>query len=115
MTRASRRSPHGLLVLCALAVALSVLGAPTRASAQSNVTAFMTLYGWADNSPPGPIIAHPNCANGGHGSAGGTGTFSDPVTFAAVTALLLLVSLAASTVPAYRAARLDPMETLREQ
>ena len=82
MTRASRRSPHGLLVLCALAVTLSVLGAPTRASAQSNVTAFMTLYGWADNSPPGPIIAHPNCANGGHGSAGGTGTFSDPVTFA---------------------------------
>jgi predicted permease len=40
---------------------------------------------------------------------------SDPVTFAAVTALLLLVSLAASSVPAYRAARLDPMETLREQ
>ena len=40
---------------------------------------------------------------------------SDPVTLATVTALLLLVSLAASTVPAYRAARLDPMETLREQ
>jgi predicted permease len=40
---------------------------------------------------------------------------SDLVTFAAVTALLLLVSLTASTVPAYRAARLDPMETLREQ
>jgi predicted permease len=40
---------------------------------------------------------------------------SDPVTFATVTLLLLLVSLAASTVPAYRAARLDPMETLREQ
>jgi putative ABC transport system permease protein len=40
---------------------------------------------------------------------------SDPVTFATVTVLLLLVSLAASTVPAYRAARLDPMETLREQ
>jgi putative ABC transport system permease protein len=40
---------------------------------------------------------------------------SDPVTFATVTVLLLVVSLAASTVPAYRAARLDPMETLREQ
>jgi predicted permease len=40
---------------------------------------------------------------------------SDPVTFATGTALLLLVSLAASTVPAYRAARLDPMETLRAQ
>jgi putative ABC transport system permease protein len=40
---------------------------------------------------------------------------SDMVTFATVTALLLLVSLTASIVPAYRAARLDPMETLREQ
>jgi predicted permease len=40
---------------------------------------------------------------------------SDPVTFVAVTAILLLVSLAASSVPASRAARLDPMETLREQ
>jgi ABC-type lipoprotein release transport system permease subunit len=40
---------------------------------------------------------------------------SDLVTFVAVTALLLLVSLTASTVPAYRAAQLDPMETLREQ
>jgi len=63
-------------------VALSVLGAPTAASAQSNVQAFMTLYGWADNSPPGPVIAHPGCPNGGHAAAGGTGTFSDPVTFA---------------------------------
>ena len=40
---------------------------------------------------------------------------SDMVTFATVTALLVLVSLIASAVPAYRAARLDPMETLREQ
>jgi predicted permease len=39
----------------------------------------------------------------------------DLVTFVAVTAILLLVSLAASSVPASRAARLDPMETLREQ
>jgi hypothetical protein len=59
-------------------VALGVFGAPTAAGAQSNVHAFMTLYGWADNSPPGPVIAHP-CL---HGSAGGAGTFADPVTFA---------------------------------
>jgi putative ABC transport system permease protein len=39
----------------------------------------------------------------------------DPMTFVAVSAVLLLVSLAASSVPAYRAARLDPMTTLREQ
>jgi ABC-type antimicrobial peptide transport system permease subunit len=40
---------------------------------------------------------------------------SDPITFAAVTGILLLVSLAATGLPAYRAARLDPMKTLREQ
>ena len=39
----------------------------------------------------------------------------DAVTFAGVTAHLLLVSLIASSVPAYRAARLDPMKTLRDQ
>jgi Putative Ig domain len=38
----------------------------------------MTLYGYADNSPPGTGIAHP-CI---HLAAGGTGTYSDPVTFA---------------------------------
>jgi putative ABC transport system permease protein len=36
-------------------------------------------------------------------------------TFLAVTAIFLLVSLAASVAPAYRAARLDPMTTLRDQ
>lgn len=39
----------------------------------------------------------------------------DPVTFAAVSGILLLVSLAATGLPAYRAARLDPMMTLRDQ
>lgn len=39
----------------------------------------------------------------------------DPVTFLSVSAILLLVSLVASSVPAYRAARMDPMQTLREQ
>jgi len=32
-----------------------------------------------------------------------------------VSAVLMLVSLIASSAPAYRAARLDPMRTLREQ
>ena len=40
---------------------------------------------------------------------------TDPGVFAATTGLFLLVSLAASGVPAYRAARIDPMKTLREQ
>lgn len=39
----------------------------------------------------------------------------DPLTFVGVTMVLLLVSLIASMAPAYRAARLDPMNTLREQ
>ncbi len=81
MTTTSRlRSPRSLAALVALVVALGVFGAPTAANAQgpTNVKAFMTLYGWADNSPPGPGIAHP-CL---HGTAGGMGTFSNPVTFA---------------------------------
>ncbi|MGB8538391.1 MAG: ABC transporter permease [Acidobacteriaceae bacterium] len=40
---------------------------------------------------------------------------SDPITFATVTAILLLVSLAATALPAYRAACLDPLKTLREE
>jgi len=40
---------------------------------------------------------------------------TDPVTFAVTTGLLLLVSVAASSVPAYRAARMDPIKALREQ
>ena len=39
----------------------------------------------------------------------------DALTFAVVSMVLLLVSLTASTAPAYRAARLDPMNVLREQ
>lgn len=44
----------------------------------SPVTDYVTFYGWVDNSPPGRAIAHP-CI---HSQAGGTGTYSDPVTFA---------------------------------
>ena len=40
---------------------------------------------------------------------------TDPLTFAATAGLFLLVSIAASSLPAYRAARMDPMKTLREQ
>jgi predicted permease len=39
----------------------------------------------------------------------------DPLTFFAVSAILLLVCLLASSGPAYRAATLDPVKTLRDQ
>jgi predicted permease len=40
---------------------------------------------------------------------------TDPLTFAVAAALLLAATLAASGLPAYRATRLDPVRTLREQ
>jgi ABC-type antimicrobial peptide transport system permease subunit len=39
----------------------------------------------------------------------------DPPTLAAVTGVLLAVSLVSSALPAYRASRVDPMKTLRDQ
>ena len=39
----------------------------------------------------------------------------DPVTYAGVIALLLFVALIACSVPAWRAARVDPMRTLRTE
>jgi hypothetical protein len=43
------------------------------------LTVLMTLYGWPDNSPPGNGIEYPQIHMNG---AGGTGTYSDPITFA---------------------------------
>jgi hypothetical protein len=52
---------------------------PTFAHGESALTARVTLYGYADNDPPGVKIAHPRM----HSEAGGTGTYDDPITFAA--------------------------------
>ncbi|OGG01419.1 hypothetical protein A2Z33_02680 [Candidatus Gottesmanbacteria bacterium RBG_16_52_11] len=48
---------------------------------------YITYYGWPDNSPPGDAIAYPKhrYPDAVHETAGGSGTFTDPVTFAAVT------------------------------
>ncbi|MFL6312678.1 MAG: ABC transporter permease [Terriglobales bacterium] len=40
---------------------------------------------------------------------------TDPATFAAVSTLLMAVALLATAVPAYRATRVDPMRTLRDE
>jgi putative ABC transport system permease protein len=40
---------------------------------------------------------------------------TDPITFSAVSALLVAIALAASYVPARRAIRVDPMRSLREE
>jgi hypothetical protein len=69
----------GLLVPGAVRATVIPRSSPATAAPRSSpVTDYVTFYGWVDNSPPGPAIAHP-CI---HKQAGGTGTFSDPVTFA---------------------------------
>jgi hypothetical protein len=62
----------------AVAAALTITGIALAVTAQASTTRSMlvTLYGWPDNSPPGDGTAF------GSGHAGGTGTYSNPVTFA---------------------------------
>jgi hypothetical protein len=64
-----------------LLAAAGVLVAVAAAEAATATRAFFTLYGWYDNTPPSAEIAYPTT----HDEAGGTGTFADPLTFAAAT------------------------------
>jgi hypothetical protein len=50
----------------------------TTAANETRFTAFISGYGWPDNTPAGAAIALPSL----HTKAGGTGTFSDPITLA---------------------------------
>lgn len=51
---------------------------PTPVSGTTQTGVYITLYGWPDNDPPGGAIAYPDL----HQTAGGTGTYADPITFA---------------------------------
>ncbi|MFJ1584087.1 discoidin domain-containing protein [Streptomyces sp. NPDC088197] len=86
------RTPRGAAVLCALVLAVmaALVGATPYASAApkspaaaaaTDRQAFLTFYGWYDNTPPGGDISYP----GLHDTAGGTGTYADPITFASST------------------------------
>lgn len=51
---------------------------PPPAPGEIRITAYNTGYGWPDNTPPGGEVSNPVL----HTSAGGTGTFQDPITLA---------------------------------
>jgi len=58
----------------------STTSVPVAPAAHGTVDVYVTFYGGPDNDPPGSTdIAYPN---GRHGSAGGTGTYADPITLA---------------------------------
>ncbi len=78
-------------VLLAFAMAASLLISTltglfggTQAYAATAQQSFLTFYGWYDNTPPGGDISYPQI----HSTAGGTGSFADPITFATATAEL---------------------------
>lgn len=60
------------------------------AAAASTKSMYVTFYGWPDNSPPGNAIAYPHSdyPKAKHNSAGGSGTYSNPITFASDTSEL---------------------------
>ena len=58
--------------------------ADSRQDAGESMSVYATFYGWADNSPPGGAIAYPKSDGYPtvHDTAGGAGTYADPITFA---------------------------------
>jgi hypothetical protein len=53
-------------------------GVVTSGGSSTDFTAYTTGYGWPDNTPPGGAISNPVI----HSTAGGTGTYADPITLA---------------------------------
>ncbi|TCO53098.1 discoidin domain-containing protein [Actinocrispum wychmicini] len=77
-----RRRALGAVVTLVLVLMSAFANAP--ANAETTQPTFLTFYGWWDNTPPGGDISYPQI----HSTAGGTGTFADPITFATATAEL---------------------------
>jgi hypothetical protein len=67
-----------LLAASVLAAAFTLSVGGSAAHAATTQQTFLTFYGWYDNTPPGGDIAYPQI----HSTAGGKGTFADPITFA---------------------------------
>lgn len=72
-----------LVAVATLAVTWLTGGTALASPAPAATThqAFVTFYGWYDNTPPSAAIAYPVI----HQTAGGTGTWSDPITYASDT------------------------------
>jgi hypothetical protein len=77
-----RRRVSGIVVTLTLLLLSAFAAAPV--SAATTQPTFLTFYGWWDNTPPGGDIAYPQI----HSTAGGKGTYDDPITFATSTAEL---------------------------
>ena len=75
-----RRLITALAALClGIGAALGLIAAPAQAAGSATTEqTFLTFYGWWDNTPPGGDISYPQI----HQTAGGTGTYADPITFA---------------------------------
>ncbi|SEF36443.1 F5/8 type C domain-containing protein [Amycolatopsis pretoriensis] len=70
---------RALVLVVTLFLALtSALAGASPASAATTQPTFLTFYGWWDNTPPGGDISYPQI----HDTAGGKGTYADPITFA---------------------------------
>lgn len=79
MRRTLKRTLVGAITAAALVVGSSLAFAHADSGIPAGSHNFLvTLYGWPDNSPPGGDIEYPQI----HQSAGGTGTYNDPITVA---------------------------------